>query len=91
MTTENTNKEADDLLGSDILLNNFLEAARKQRIALRNGLSHAVFCNFPRDIGNGNGRCNCGVADMLSALKAYEVATMKGPTPKTLKDYEAGK
>lgn len=50
----------------------FVVAARKQKIALKNGWGHAVWCNFQRDIGNGQGRCNCGVADMLTALKKFE-------------------
>ena len=54
------------------LLNSFIEAARKQKRSPHSdfgGWGHSLFCNYQRDNGNGNGRCNCGVADMLSALE----------------------
>lgn len=52
----------------------FLAAARKQRAAELGKYGHAAHCNFPRPEGNGLGRCNCGISDLLSALKAYEAA-----------------
>lgn len=51
------------------LLSDFVAAANKQR---RIDLPHHVWCNSPRANGSGYGRCNCGVADLLSCLRAYE-------------------
>lgn len=59
----------------DDLLEAFVKAARKQEKAIHSevgGWGHALWCNYQRDIGNGEGRCNCGVSDMLSALQKYD-------------------
>jgi hypothetical protein len=59
------------------ILNAFGKAAKKQKNALENGWGHAIFCNFQSPRGNGHGRCNCGVADMLSALQSLQEQTTK--------------
>ena len=59
----------------------FLKAARIQRDMLKTGFwSHAVVCNYPRADGSTDdkGHCNCGVADMLKALRVYEEDHSKG-------------
>jgi hypothetical protein len=59
------------------LLKKFVAAARKQEKAIHGGSwNHAAFCNFPTDTGNGSG-CNCGLSDMLFALKEYEHFVVK--------------
>lgn len=51
----------------------FVKAAQKQKRSMSYGAwGHSVVCNYQRDEGNGEGRCNCGVADMLTALNAYD-------------------
>lgn len=53
----------------------FHKAAIKQEKTLHSefgGWGHSMFCNAPTDIGFGTGRCNCGVTDMLHALKEME-------------------
>ena len=62
---------------SERLLQQFVRAAEKQELALHSefgGWGHSVYCNYQSDIGNGEGRCNCGLSDMLTCLKAYQKA-----------------
>ena len=40
-------------------------------------LVHHLACNYQSDIGNGLGRCNCGVSDMLSAMKVYDRGVLR--------------
>lgn len=56
----------------DEVLAMFIKAAEKQKRSLDSAWGHAIFCNYPSDIGNGYGRCNCGISDMLTALKEYQ-------------------
>jgi len=62
----------------------FVKAARKQRKALADGWGHALHCNYQRPEGNGEYRCNCGVADVMKALDDYERATGNPPNVKSV-------
>ena len=54
-------------------LEEFVKAGKKQRGALSaGGWGHASWCNYPRPEGSGEGKCNCGVADLQTAIKKYE-------------------
>ena len=77
--TDYETTETADAVGirSIALLADFVQAARKQEKAIHSefgGWGHALWCNYQRDEGNGNGRCNCGVSDMLTALRNYDSA-----------------
>lgn len=65
------------------LLMDFVRAARKQERVLHSNLAvwgHSVFCNYQTDDGNGEGHCNCGVSDMLTALRKYDRWKNQPPT-----------
>ena len=54
----------------------FIQAARKQRKALESGgWGHSLICNQCQ----GPDRCNCGVNDMMKALKDHE--SLRNCTP----------
>ena len=46
-----------------------------------NFIPHHVFCNYSRDNGNGEGRCNCGGANLLSIYNAIEEDVREPLTP----------
>jgi hypothetical protein len=55
------------------LLLHFIKAAKKQKKCIESGdLPHSIWCNYQTDRGNGEGKCNCGISDILTALKLYE-------------------
>lgn len=58
-------------MNSVTLLEQFVkEAARKQRAALQEGgWGHAIWCNMQTE---KVAKCNCGIADVMMALKAFE-------------------
>ena len=47
-------------------------AAKKQRKAVEYGLHHSIYCNYQHP---KCARCNCGLADVLTALKIAESET----------------
>lgn len=56
----------------ELVLAAFVKGAEKQKKALDiGGWGHAIWCNFQHPRGNGNGRCNCGVVDVQTALRQY--------------------
>ncbi len=57
-------------MNKDLLLEMFIKAARKQRLGLKDGhFGHALICNYQSPTCE---RCNCGVADLQTALNIYE-------------------
>lgn len=59
----------------------FVRGARKQKTALESGAwGHALFCNFQTPDGNGHGRCNCGVSDIITALSLHDEANVQMQT-----------
>jgi hypothetical protein len=48
----------------------FLKGAKKMRVSL-DGIQHHLWCNFWMP---GCEYCNCGIADVIQALKEYEEA-----------------
>ena len=60
-------------MNKDEPLQQFISAAKKIRSCLNGGfLAHAVICNYRSESGNGMGRCNCGMADLITALNKLE-------------------
>ena len=52
------------------LYDNLFKAAKKQAAAIKAGLlTHSPICNFQ---GEHCKKCNCGVADLITAVKEIE-------------------
>ena len=80
MDKDNNNTKVDNtdkkLHISDVM-NSFLEdfviGAKKQKHTINTGgWGHAIWCNYQRPEGSGNGGCNCGVSDIQTTLDKYE-------------------
>ena len=76
----NAQKEIDRLKTENQELKNkhnaLIQACKKMKMALREGgWGHSILCNFPVDPSQ-KPTCNCGVNDMLTALKIIENQTL---------------
>lgn len=60
-------------MNDDEILKRLIEGARKIKYLFNEELlHHVIICNFQSPNGNGNGRCNCGITDLIYALKMYD-------------------